>query len=66
MFLILTTQELSVNRIDLQAPALARAPRTNQGFGTPSCTTPGQPTVYLTPSLNTELFTLKVYFTTQT
>ena len=33
MFFILTTQELSVNRIDLQAPILAGPAQANQGAG---------------------------------
>ena len=48
MFLISTTWELSVNRIDLidlQAPFLAEPPRKNQGAGTPCCTTPRQQTI---------------------
>ena len=44
--IILTTQELSVNRIDLQAPTLKGPPRTNLVAGTPSCTTPRQQTMY--------------------
>ena len=41
MFIILTTWELSVSRIDLQAPTLAESPWTNLGAGNSSCTTPG-------------------------
>ena len=42
---ISTTRELSVNRIDLQAPALMGPPQTTQGDGTPSCTIPRQSTI---------------------
>ena len=54
-------RELSVNRMDLQAPNLAGPPWTNLGAGTPSCTTPQQPTIfvkgpiYLSQKLATEL-----------
>ena len=41
-----TTQELSANRKDLQAPTLVRPIQSYQGSGPPSCTTPQQPTIY--------------------
>ena len=41
------TWELSVNRIDLQAPTLAGPPQTNLGAGTPSCTTNRQLTMHV-------------------
>ena len=44
VFFISTTRELLVNRIDLQAPTLVGPPRENPGSGTPSYTTPWQPT----------------------
>ena len=42
MFFILTTWELSVNRIDLQVGP----PRANLGAGSPSCTPTQQLTIY--------------------
>ena len=44
---ILTTQELTVKRKDLQAPTLARPSQLYQGSGPPSCTSPQQPTIYV-------------------
>ena len=49
--IFLTTRELSVNRIDLQAPTLAGLPRTNLGAETPSSTTPRQPSIQHTQNL---------------
>ena len=47
MFSILTTWELSENTMDLQASNLTGPLQINLGAGTPSCTTPGQPTIYV-------------------
>ena len=47
VFSIPIKPEFSANRIDLQAQSLARPHRTIQGDGTPSCTTPQQPTIYI-------------------
>ena len=43
---ILTTQELSVNKIDLQAPTLAGPTWTNLVAGSPSCTIYQQQTIH--------------------
>ena len=46
VFFISTKRELSVKRIELQAPTLAGPPQTTKGDGTPSCATPWQLTMY--------------------
>ena len=44
------TQELSVNKIDSQAPNLVEPPWANTGSEPPICTTPRQPTIYFLES----------------
>ena len=46
VFFISTTQKLSVNSVDLQAPTLEGPSWANQGHGPTSCITPRQLTVY--------------------